>query len=534
MDGAKTIWVLALLMACAVSASGQGISRTHGLGLRGSLWKSENQAAGFDIGGSPTSVTVDISGAGVSVYYFSRMAGNLFLETSLGSVGNLRVNAGATSPENVDLSAIIPFLFGFRFDVLSARYATAFQPYVAGGVGPYWIVFYSARSFAGLSNELSLRSDLKFGGYAGGGLNAVLRSWFALNFDVKYHFVDFKAGEGYSGLEFGIGFSLMWGRRKEIFRVREVKVIVPNIYPAYYQVYNTYPLALVTVENRAGYPIEVKVRSFVEHYSEHESESETVRIPGGRSKDIPVRAIFGKKLLAAARREPAMVDIEVIARAGNIEKKKSLNARVMVHSRNAWNGEIDKLSLFVTPDDERIIELSREMVKSAGLDGDDGREKFGAAQAIFNQLRRKGIAYVSDPNIPFYKDDRVQFADQTLDIGTGDCDDLVVLYASLLESIGIQTAFVDVRDPQKELAHVYLLFNSGVPVERSDLISSNDKRFVIRQSRSGQRRLWIPVELTLVEDGFDAAWQSGALQYIQEGILRNGLAEGWVKIIDVD
>lgn len=229
-----------------------------------------------------------------------------------------------------------------------------------------------------------------------------------------------------------------------------------------------------------------------------------------------------------------MVDIEVIARAGNIEKKKSLNARVMVHSRNAWNGEIDKLSLFVTPDDERIIELSREMVKSAGLDGDDGREKFGAAQAIFNQLRRKGIAYVSDPNIPFYKDDRVQFADQTLDIGTGDCDDLVVLYASLLESIGIQTAFVDVRDPQKELAHVYLLFNSGVPVERSDLISSNDKRFVIRQSRSGQRRLWIPVELTLVEDGFDAAWQSGALQYIQEGILRNGLAEGWVKIIDVD
>ena len=30
-----------------------------------------------------------------------------------------------------------------------------------------------------------------------------------------------------------------------------------------------------------------------------------------------------------------------------------------------------------------------------------------------------------------------------------------------------------------------------------------------------------------------ALWKAGALQYLQEATVRNGLAEGWVNIIDV-
>ena len=116
---------------------------------------------------------------------------------------------------------------------------------------------------------------------------------------------------------------------------------------------------------------------------------------------------------------------------------------------------------------------------------------------------------------------------------TGDCDDLVVLYSSLLESVGIKTAFVDVQDPEKEVAHVYLMFDTGVTPEQSGLISSNEKRFVIREKASGKRTVWIPVEATFLEEGFEAAWKTGALRYLQEGLLRNGLSEDWVRIIDI-
>ena len=35
----------------------------------------------------------------------------------------------------------------------------------------------------------SVKTDLDFGPYAGGGANVLLANWFALHYDVRYHFV---------------------------------------------------------------------------------------------------------------------------------------------------------------------------------------------------------------------------------------------------------------------------------------------------------------------------------------------------------
>jgi len=116
----------------------------------------------------------------------------------------------------------------------------------------------------------------------------------------------------------------------------------------------------------------------------------------------------------------------------------------------------------------------------------------------------------------------------------GDCDDLVVLYASFLESVGINTAFVEVRDPEKDMAHLYLVFDTGLAAQEGHLITSNEKRYVLRGASAGRPTVWIPVETTLIEAGFDQAWNAGAMAYLQEGVLRSGIAQGWVRIIDVD
>jgi hypothetical protein len=434
--------------------------------------------------------------------------------------------------DNVEVSAVIPFLFGLRYDVLSNRHANSFQPYIIGGIGPYWSTAFNVRNEV-TGETVNGEADLQAGGYAGGGVHFVPTSWVTLNFDLRYHFVGFQRKREPSGLEFALGFGFMWGRKREVFQIKETKVVVRDIYPAYYQFYNTYPLALVTVKNLAGHPIEVNVRSNVRGYSVRSKDSGYVRLKRNETRDIPVTAIFGPNLRDISRRSPAVIDLEVEARAGSTHRK-NVSAEIMMHNRNAWNGEIDKLGFFVTPDDEKVLQLSRKFIREQAADDSTAAGNLPAAKAIFAALGKMEMQYHRDPNIPFYQDDRVQFATETINLRHGDCDDLVVLYASLLESAGINTAFVEVKDPQKDIAHLYLLFDSGLTASAGSLISSNEKRFIVRENLRGQSMIWIPVETTLVASGFDEAWKTGALEYLQDGIVRRGLEENWVKIIDVE
>jgi hypothetical protein len=180
------------------------------------------------------------------------------------------------------------------------------------------------------------------------------------------------------------------------------------------------------------------------------------------------------------------------------------------------------------------MEFSRNIVRDLPDMHQTELKNFESAKVIFNTLKKARIRYQSDPNIPYYKDDYVQFASETLEKSVGDCDDLVVLYSSLLESIGINTAFIEVRDPEKEIAHLYLMFDTGIEADKGYLLTSNQKWYVIREKTPERKTLWIPVETTLVDQGFDQAWQAGAMAYLQEGTLRAGIAQGWMRVIDVE
>ena len=517
----KKTFIILINLVLVVNLFSQGIPRSSGLGVRWGLWSTKKSASEL----YPPGYVVSTGFFG-SLYFFSRVSDKLFLETSLGGVADSKIGGG-----DVEATVVTPLLFGVRYDLLSTKYGSSYQPYVGAGVGAYWVV----HSLVG--NSVITETDGRYGAYITGGINVVLLSWFGLNCDMKYHFVDLSntPARNYTGLEFGFGFFFMWGKRREIFHVEDVRVVVKDIYPAYYQFYNTYPLALVAVKNTVDYPIEVKLRSNIEGYSERAQESGTIHIGPGETKDIPVHALFGSKLLNATQREPAVIDLEIEAKAGATHTR-TLSAPVMIHDRNAWNGEINKLGFFLTPDDDNVLEISRSVANRiiAQESSTDPLRSFSIARDLYNELGKLEIRYHSDPNIPFYQDDRVQFASETQELRTGDCDDLVVFYASLLESAGIKTAFVDVHDPAKELAHVYLMFDTGLAPEQSGLISTNEKRYVLRKNSSGQSSVWIPVETTLIKAGFEEAWASGALQYLQDGELRHGLAEGWMKIIDME
>ncbi len=514
------LFIVMLFSYSTSSLIAQGMSRSNGIGFRTGFWKTARSTSLIKISGT----RVEVSGAGAWMYFFSRFQHDWSFELNLGAVGSVITDVGGE-----DVTAILPFLFGLRWDYLAMRTASAFQPYFSFGLGPYWITSVDNSIFEGENVE----SGLKPGAYLGTGVNIELTSWFALNFDLKYHFVDFKFGQDLSGYEFGVGFSLMWGRRREIIRIKDIKVIITDIYPAYYQFYNLYPIAIVTIQNMTKSSVEVNVRSNIRSFSDRPKNSGYIRIAGKETRDIPITAIFSSRVRKVATRESAVLDLIIEARAGNTFREE-FSSQIMIHNRNSWNGEMDKLVFFVIPDDERILKLSRQLVKTIEMDSENILRNFNTAKHFFNEFEKMNLRYQSDPNIPFYQDDRVQYAIETLELKTGDCDDLVVLYASLLESVGINTAFVEVRDPEKEIAHVYLIFNSGIPATRGELISSNEKRYLTRENSIGQKTIWLPIETTLIGGGFEEAWKAGALQYLQEGVLRKGVVDGWVRMIDVE
>ena len=198
-----------------------------------------------------------------------------------------------------------------------------------------------------------------------------------------------------------------------IFRIQDIKIIVEDVYPAYSQFYNTYPIAMVSIRNTVSYPIEINVHSEVQGFSERPQESGFIRIGSGETKDIPVYALFGSKLMGASRREAAAVDIQVEARAG-ASHSKSVSRQIMIHNRNAWNGEIDKLGFFVTPDHETVLNFSRVVLQNLEDAGTSSNRSLLVARSLLNAMNETGLRYQSDPNIPFYRDDRVQFASETL------------------------------------------------------------------------------------------------------------------------
>jgi len=88
---------------------------------------------------------------------------------------------------------------------------------------------------------------------------------------------------------------------------------------------------------------------------------------------------------------------------------------------------------------------------SAAVTGSTGTDDaiHEAAKEIWDLLGSYGIAYISDPNYFNY----AQYPAETLKNKKGDCEDLAILYASLLESIGVKAALI--RTPGHVFAAYY-------------------------------------------------------------------------------
>lgn len=130
----------------------------------------------------------------------------------------------------------------------------------------------------------------------------------------------------------------------------------------------------------------------------------------------------------------------------------------------------------------------------------------------FNALAELGILYQIDPTSPFtsvqentYVVDSISFPRETLTRLTGDCDDLTVLYNTILQTAGYETAFVTTP------GHIYSAVNTKVASR--DFASVHTDRNMLLEVGG---EIWVLVEITLIgETSFEQAWSTGIAEYKQ-------------------
>lgn len=239
--------------------------------------------------------------------------------------------------------------------------------------------------------------------------------------------------------------------------------------------------------------------------------------PGENTIDLPIVPEYEKLLnIVQTRIIRGQLDLKY-STAGQVFTR-SLTVPVTVHGINGMNWDHpEAISAFITNDDPIVKTFSRQAIQSLTY-GSEINQDLVNAIAIHAAIRNYGIHYVKDP-LPESgkKIDMVQYPSQTLLHHTGDCDDLSVLYCSLLSSLGIPVALVSYDD------HVFFMFSTGI-YEKNRLALSSDTTLTIVHDK----KLWIQIESTDLNSSFAENWHTTTRKFHEA---QNSGRE--VRVIDI-
>ena len=293
------------------------------------------------------------------------------------------------------------------------------------------------------------------------------------------------------------------------------------VFPVFYSWYNDNPFGSVEVTNNEDVTItDVNVYFFQPQYMSQPKECGSMaKLKQGESFSVDLRAFFNEQMLELNEKNDTMSTITVEYKYLGKKQTATFPMVVPVYGRNNMSWEDDRCaSAFVSSKDpaamwfaKYVVSTIRENIRS-GL-----TTNIQYAMGIFDALDQFGINYVKDPTSAFEDNvgtasiDFLQFPYQTLMYRGGDCDDLSILVCSLLESVGIKTAFITIP------GHIYMAFDSGFTVEEAQEYFLTLDEFIVDGDK-----VWVPLEITLTDEGFNKAWHKGAWEW--NTAARNGAA----------
>ncbi|MDR1617859.1 MAG: hypothetical protein LBS06_02275, partial [Treponema sp.] len=256
----------------------------------------------------------------------------------------------------------------------------------------------------------------------------------------------------------------------------------------------------------------VNVSFFLEQYMSQPKFCGTRTVlKKGESADIPVTAFFNETMLNLIENITANGKIIVEYRSLGSVRRTEIPMEIPVYHRNAMSWDDDRRAAsFVSARDPAAQWFSRYvsgLVQSRMRPGINRNIQY--ALGLFEILNIYGINYVVDPSSSYIELsesssslDSLNYPYQTLMYRGGDCDDLSILFCSLLEAAGIETAFVTIP------GHIYMAFDSGLTEDEARRDFYAPEEFVYQGGK-----VWVPLEITIPREGFYRAWRIGAKEW---------------------
>ncbi len=323
-----------------------------------------------------------------------------------------------------------------------------------------------------------------------------------------------------------VNFALSFQPEKYV-KIIDVKILT-EIYPTLADVYLTNPFAKGKIVNLSDKKIVVKPFSFISEVNKEEVQSPVVELMPHDTAEVDFYTIIDEKFNLKRRK---IESVDFIVKTENDDPDDVIQKPILINDKNSWDGNVRNLKYFVERDFDFANHYAKAILKKSYDSLISVRpilKDFYKVKILFDNFV-KNMQYVADRRASV---ENVQFPSETIELKGGDCDDLSVSFSAVLESIGIQTAFVDYKPEGNNIGHVNLLINTKLKPEQAGLITSNDKKIFIRKNTDGKDEVWIPLEITSLTN-FETAWNLGAEEFYKNAIENFGLAKGKVEIIDV-
>lgn len=312
--------------------------------------------------------------------------------------------------------------------------------------------------------------------------------------------------------KFEIGVGLTYNITKGLFSKSGVNLEnyeVKTLFPVFYSRYEDNSFGTVVFKNGEKNDItDVEISLYIEQFMtipKTVAFYPTVAL-GGEFK-AELSAFLNENMLNQLQNQ--LTDAIVTVTYKNLGRRQEFSQRISLQTltRNSMSWEDDRsAAAFVSGNDGAVQRFAKRISLSL-------KDKLGPypnaqyAEAVFKVLKAYGINYVIDPasaftdNVGTASIDFLQFPYQTLLYHGGDCDDLSILNCSLLEALGVQTAFITIP------GHIYMAFDSGVPLELADARLGRGKYI------NAEGKAWIPVEITVPQDSYSLALSLGMKQW---------------------
>lgn len=229
-----------------------------------------------------------------------------------------------------------------------------------------------------------------------------------------------------------------------------------HVYPLFQQVYRYSPVATATIVNGESAEIRNVTVSFrAGKYTSSALKSDVIpMIKKMQSYEVPLTVDFSSELLRF--NENSRISGELVIEYELLGKKKTSVQTVSfsVSNRNTYVwGNNESIAAFISPDTPEILEYAKYVAGIARNDLYTGMNRnIQFAAAMFEALRSSGLTFSDDKTTPYSEyhlsdeADFIQYPLQTMDFSSGDLDELGILYASCLESVGVETAFIPLAD----------------------------------------------------------------------------------------